>query len=267
MNVGDAALTREQLMLRELFQDHFKLADQFEAAAQQVAAVERSLHGTGEQAGLAELLLDAADQIRGAASTIQGMNLDGFSQVLDSLSRQIAGLPSRLLKPADEMDFRASLREGIAQVLADAIVDARRHVQDEAAQVAIDELSAKVKLAMSQLGESSAAYFAERNKLKGQLEAEKAKNAALLEAEKQKLKAEKEMNAALNNRMKYFEEEKDASFKTLADDFIDASSRSASARVRECCICLVIGIVVSLTTLVPAVEQYLKTPSQHHQQR
>ena len=78
MNVGDAALSREQLMLRELFQDHFKLADRFEAAANQIVQVERSLHSTGEQPGIAELLLDAADQIRGAASAIQGMNLDGF---------------------------------------------------------------------------------------------------------------------------------------------------------------------------------------------
>lgn len=183
------------------------------------------------------------------------------------LSEQLDALPDRLLRSADDQQFKAALRESIAQVLADAIVDARRHVQGEAAQVAIDELSAKVKVAMSQLGESSAAYFAERNKLKGQLEAEKAKNAALLEAEKQKLDAEKEMNAALNNRMKYFEEDKDASFKMLADDFVDASKRSASSRVRDCCICLVIGVVVSLTALVPAVEQYLKTPSQHHQQR
>ncbi|MGA4475299.1 hypothetical protein ACPA2M_20225 [Ectopseudomonas chengduensis] len=153
-------------MLRELFQDHFKLADQFEAAAQQVAAVERSLHGTGEQAGLAELLLDAAGQIRGAASTIQGMNLDGFSQVLDSLSRQIAGLPSRLLKPADEMDFRASLREGIAQVLADSIIDAKLQVESEAVDVAVSDLANRIKAAMAQMGESSANYFAERNQLK-----------------------------------------------------------------------------------------------------
>ncbi len=249
MNVGDAALTREQLMLRELFQDHFKLADQFEAAAQQVASVERSLHGTGEQAGLAELLLSAADQIRGAASTIQGMNLDGFSQVLDSLSRQIAGLPSRLLKPADEMDFRASLREGIAQVLADSIIDAKLQVESEAVDVAVSDLVSRIKAAMAQLGESSANYFAEKNQLKGLLEAEKVKSAALAE------------------RMKYFEEDKDTSFKNLANGFVDASKRSASARVRECCICLVIGVVVSLTTLVPAVEQYLKAQPQHHQQR
>lgn len=249
MNVGDAALTREQLMLRELFQDHFKLADQFEAAAQQVSDVERSLHGTGEQAGLAELLLDAAEQIRGAATTIQGMNLDGFSQVLDSLSRQIAGLPSRLLKPADDMDFRASLREGISQVLADSIVDAKLKVESEAVDVAVSDLVSRIKAAMAQMGESSANYFAERNQLKGQLE------------------AEKEKNAALAKRMKYFEEDKDASFKKLADDFVYASKRLSSARVRECCICLVIGAMVSLTTLVPAVEQYLKAPSLTHQQR
>lgn len=242
------------------------------AAMSDIGGAIRSIDELVEEVTLLHALLRGSEAYPGILE--QASDLAGkLASVRDQLgsaarlSEQLDALPDRLLRSADDQQFKAALRESIAQVLADAIVDARRHVQDEAAQVAIDELSAKVKLAMSQLGESSAAYFAERNKLKGQLEAEKAKNAALLEAEKQKLKAEKEMNAALNNRMKYFEEEKDASFKTLADDFIDASSRSASARVRECCICLVIGIVVSLTTLVPAVEQYLKTPSQHHQQR
>ncbi|GLX13649.1 hypothetical protein Pstr01_18880 [Pseudomonas straminea] len=249
MNVGDAALTREQLMLRELFQDHFKLADQFEAAAQQVAAVERSLHGTGEQAGLAELLLDAAGQIRGAASTIQGMNLDGFSQVLDSLSRQIAGLPSRLLKPADEMDFRASLREGIAQVLADSIIDAKLQVESEAVDVAISDVANRIKAAMAQMGESSANYFAERNQLKGQLEAEREKNAALVK------------------RMAYFEQDKDNALRLLSSEFANVSKRSGSARMVDVGVGALIALVVSLSTLYPAAEQYLKTPSHNHQQR
>lgn len=249
MNVGDAALSREQLMLRELFQDHFKLADRFEAAANQIAQVERSLHSTGEQPGIAELLLDAADQIRGAASTIQGMNLDGFSRVLESLSRQIAGLPSRLLKPADEMDFRASLREGIAQVLAESIIDAKLQVESEAADVAITDLVSRIKMAMAQMGESSANYFAERNQLKGQLE------------------AEKEKNAVLAKRMEYFEQDKDNALRLLSADFAASSNRAGKARLLDFCAGMVIAFLVSVATLVPTVEQYLKTPSQHHQQR
>lgn len=249
MNVGDAALSREQLMLRELFQDHFKLADRFEAAANQIAQVERSLHSTGEQPGIAELLLDAADQIRGAASTIEGMNLDGFSRVLESLSRQIAGLPSRLLKPADEMDFRASLREGIAQVLAESIIDAKLQVESEVADVAITDLVSRIKRAMSQMGESSANYFAERNQLKGKLE------------------AEKEKNAVLAKRMEYFEQDKDNALRLLSADFAASSNRAGKARLLDFCAGMVIAFLVSVTTLVPTVEQYLKTPSQHYQQR
>ncbi len=249
MNVGDAALSREQLMLRELFQDHFKLADRFEAAANQIAQVERSLHSTGEQPGIAELLLDAADQIRGAASTIQGMNLDGFSRVLESLSRQIAGLPSRLLKPADEMDFRASLREGIAQVLAESIIDAKLQVESEAADVAITDLVSRIKMAMAQMGESSANYFAERNQLKGQLE------------------AEKEKNAVLTKRMEYFEQDKDNALRLLSADFAASSNRAGKARLLDFCAGMVIAFLMSAATLVPTVEQYLKTPSEYHQQR
>ena len=165
------------------------------------------------------------------------------------LSEQLDALPERLLRSADDQQFKAALRESIAQVLADSIVDAKRHVQDEAAQVAIDELSAKVKLAMSQLGESSANYFAERNQLKGQLE------------------AEKEKNAGLAKRMEYFEQDKDNALRLLSADFAASSNRAGKARLLDFCAGMVIAFLVSVTTLVPTVEQYLKAPSQHHQQR
>lgn len=165
------------------------------------------------------------------------------------LSEQLDALPDRLLRSADDQQFKAALRESIAQVLADAIVDARRHVQDEAAQVAIDELSAKVKLAMSQLGESSANYFAERNQLKGLLEAEKAKSAALAE------------------RMKYFEQDKDNALRLLSAEFVQVSKRSGKARLIDFGLGVAMALIVSLGTLYPAAANYLKAPSQHHQQR
>lgn len=165
------------------------------------------------------------------------------------LSEQLDALPERLLRSADDQQFKAALRESIAQVLADSIVDAKRHVQDEAAQVAIDELSAKVKLAMSQLGESSANYFAERNQLKGLLEAEKAKSAALAE------------------RMKYFEQDKDNALRLLSAEFVQVSKRSGKARLVDFGLGVAIALIVSLGTLYPAAANYLKTPSQHHQQR
>lgn len=249
MNVSEAALTREQLMLRELFRDHFELADRFEATANQMAAVDRSLHGSGEQQGIAELLLDAAENIRGAASSIDTMNLDGFSRALDSLSRQIAGLPGRLLKPADEIDFRASLREGIAQVLADAIIDAKLQVEQEAIEVAINDLTGRVKAAMAQLGESSANYFAERNQLRGQLDTEKVKSTALTE------------------RLTYFEQNKDKAFRQMIADFAAASQRAGKTRLIDFCAGLVIGVVVSLSVLVPMASQHLNQQTHTNQQR
>lgn len=236
-------------MLRELFRDHFELADRFEATANQMAAVDRSLHGSGEQQGIAELLLDAAENIRGAASSIDTMNLDGFSRALDSLSRQIAGLPGRLLKPADEIDFRASLREGIAQVLADAIIDAKLQVEQEAIEVAINDLTGRVKAAMAQLGESSANYFAERNQLRGQLDTEKVKSTALTE------------------RLTYFEQNKDKAFRQMTADFAAASQRTSKTRLIDFCAGLVIGVVVSLSVLVPMASQHLNQQTHTNQQR
>lgn len=249
MNVSEAALTREQLMLRELFRDHFELADRFEATANQMAAVDRSLHGSGEQQGIAELLLDAAENIRGAASSIDTMNLDGFSRALDSLSRQIAGLPGRLLKPADEIDFRASLREGIAQVLADAIIDAKLQAEQEAVEVAINDLAGRVKAAMAQLGESSANYFAERNQLRGQLDTEKVKSTALTE------------------RLTYFEQNKDKALRQMTADFTAASQRAGKTRLIDFCAGLVIGVGVSLSVLVPMASQHFNQQTHTNQQR
>ncbi|MDD0972642.1 hypothetical protein [Pseudomonas fontis] len=249
MNVSEAALTREQLMLRELFRDHFELADRFEATANQMVAVDRSLHGSGEQQGIAELLLDAAENIRGAASSIDTMNLDGFSRTLDSLSRQIAGLPGRLLRPADEIDFRASLREGIAQVLADSIIDAKLQVEREAVEVAINDLAGRVKAAMAQLGESSANYFAERNQLRGQLDAEKVKSAAVME------------------RLTYFEQDKDNALRQMTTNFAATAQRTGTARLIDLCAGLAIGIVVSLSVLVPMASQYLNQQIHAKQQR
>ena len=165
------------------------------------------------------------------------------------LSEQLDALPERLLRSADDQQFKAALRESIAQVLADSIVDAKRHVQDEAAQVAIDELSAKVKLAMSQLGESSANYFAERNQLKGLFEAEKAKSTALAE------------------RMTYFEQDKDNALRLLSAEFVQMSKRSGKARLIDFGLGVAMALIVSLGTLYPAAANYLKAPSQHHQQR
>ncbi|MGS7337959.1 hypothetical protein, partial [Enterobacter kobei] len=74
-------------------------------------------------------------------------------------------------------------------------------VQDEAAKVAIDELSAKVKVAMSQLGESSANFLAERNKLRGLLKSEQIKSTQLAK------------------RLEYFEQDKDNALRLLSSEF------------------------------------------------
>lgn len=214
----------------------------------------RSIDELVEEATRLHVLLRGTDAYPGILAQASDLaeSLKAVSGQLTSaaqLSEQLDALPERLLRSADDMQFKAALRESIAQVLSDSIIDAKIQVQDEAAQMAIDELSSKIKLAMSQLGESSANFLAERNKLRGLLESERIKCDALA------------------HRMKYFEEDKDKSFGLLADDFAEASRHSANVRLRDCCVCLVIGAVVSLTTLVPAAEQYLKQPTQHYQQR
>ncbi|AIG02412.1 MULTISPECIES: hypothetical protein [Pseudomonas] len=197
------------------------------------------LRGNRDYPGILEESVKLIDRLDGVAGHLASASL---------LSEQLGALPDRLLRSADDMQFRAALRESIAQVLADSIVDAKRHVQDEAAQIAIDELSMKINLAMANVGESSANLFAERNQLKGKFEAEREKNAVLVQ------------------RMKYFEQDKDNALRLISADFAAASNRAGKARLLDLCAGLVIGVVVSLTTLVPAAELYLKQSTQNHHQ-
>lgn len=224
------------------------------AAMSDIGGAIRSIDELVEEVTLLHALLRGSEAYPGILE--QASDLAGkLASVRDQLgsaarlSEQLDALPDRLLRSADDQQFKAALRESIAQVLADAIVDARRHVQDEAAQVAIDELSAKVKVAMSQLGESSANFLAERNKLRGLLESEQIKSTQLAK------------------RLEYFEQDKDNALRLLSSEFANVSKRSASARLIDVGVGALIALVISMSTLYPAAANYLKTPSQYHQQR
>lgn len=165
------------------------------------------------------------------------------------LSEQLDALPERLLRSADDMQFRAALRESIAQVLADAIVDAKLRVEQESTEAAVAGLVNQIKGAMAQLGESSANYFAERNQFRGQLDAEKVKSTALTE------------------RLTYFEQDKDTALRQMTANFAATAQRTGTARWIDLCAGLAIGVVVSLSVLVPMASQYLSQQIHANQQR
>lgn len=96
-DAGDSALTREQLMLRELFKDHFKLADRFEAAATKMAEIEKSLSSTGGQPDkhLAELK-DAIKKIDSLESELEKLRATNarFSESMNG-SREMQFVSAR----------------------------------------------------------------------------------------------------------------------------------------------------------------------------
>ncbi|TGA83846.1 hypothetical protein, partial [Pseudomonas aeruginosa] len=96
-------------MLRELFEDHYKLADRFEAAAQQISIVERSLHGTEGHQGTTELLLNAAEQCRLGAAAVSQLNVVELAAAVAQLNEQTKALPHQLLRPEESQAFRESL--------------------------------------------------------------------------------------------------------------------------------------------------------------
>ena len=132
-------------MLRELFREHYDLADRFEAAAQQISAVERSLHSTEGQQGIAELLLDAADQCRAAAGTLGNLNLDALAYSVATLNQRVNQIPERLLKTTDDVQFRAALRSAIANEVTDAVAIAREQAIECGVDLAVEGIAAAVK--------------------------------------------------------------------------------------------------------------------------
>ncbi|CDM42359.1 MULTISPECIES: hypothetical protein [Pseudomonadaceae] len=100
-------------MLRELFEDHYKLADRFEAAAQQISIVERSLHGTEGHQGTTELLLNAAEQCRLGAAAVSQLNVVELAAAVAQLNEQTKALPHQLLRPEESQAFRESLERAL----------------------------------------------------------------------------------------------------------------------------------------------------------
>lgn len=113
----DPAPTRELAMLRQLFREHYELADRFEAAAQQISVVERSLHGTEGNQGIAEMLLDAAEQCRRGAAAVSQLNVSELAATVTQLNEHTKALPRQLLRPEESQAFRESLERAL---LADA---------------------------------------------------------------------------------------------------------------------------------------------------
>lgn len=109
----DPAPTRELAMLRQLFREHYELADRFEAAAQQISVVERSLHGTDGNLGIAEMLLNAAEQCHSGAAAVSQLNVSELAATVTQLNEHTKALPRQLLRPEESQAFRESLERAL----------------------------------------------------------------------------------------------------------------------------------------------------------
>ncbi|HBN8144572.1 TPA: hypothetical protein L3660_004178 [Pseudomonas aeruginosa] len=239
-NASDAALSREQIMLRELFEDHYKLADRFEAAAQQISVVERSLHGTEGQLGIAELLLDAAEQCRRGAVAVSQLNIGELAATVTQLNEQAKALPRQLLRPEESQAFRESLERALladaTRILRVAYESAMTSGCLEAVENALTEMQKRIDT--SSLERCQAAE--ERSKT---FQAELGRTAKELTAARERVK---EHNIALNNQR----------------DLLNARFAEHLAAARKWSLAkfatgAILGAVLSILYLAPQIEDFL----------
>lgn len=116
---------RERVLLQELFNDHYKLADRFDAAAQEVGLITNVMRGTQEQRGLLGDLEEVRDSIREASTGLAPIIGSALPQKVDGLIRQFELVPHRVIKAADSLDFRMKVREVLAEESKPAFEEAR----------------------------------------------------------------------------------------------------------------------------------------------
>lgn len=218
---ADPAPTRELAMLRQLFREHYELADRFEAAAQQISVVERSLHGTEGNLGIAEMLLDAAEQCRRGAAAVSQLNVSELAATVTQLNEHTKALPRQLLRPEESQAFRESLERAL---LADATRILR--VAYEAAM-------------------KSGCLEAVENAL---IEMQKRIDTTELEKAKKELTAARQQNSVLNNKISLLTDQSAGQFQTV----VKWSMTSFVTGV-------ILSAVLSMLYLAPQIKDFLNS--------
>lgn len=120
------AFSQESEVFRMLFEQHFDLADRFTEAAGRVEKVDTVLRGTDGANGLIEILEAAGNHVEQAAMRLDAFEVAGLDQKIQQTNQQIQALPQRLLKVADDLEFRHALAKALAEQLDGAIQQAQK---------------------------------------------------------------------------------------------------------------------------------------------
>lgn len=117
--------TRERALLEELFSDHFKLADRFDAAAQEVGKISNVMRGSPDQRGLLGDLEEVRDSISEASKALEPIVGAALPQKIDSLTKQFEQIPQKVWKAADSLDFRTKIGEVMLEAAKPTFEQAR----------------------------------------------------------------------------------------------------------------------------------------------
>lgn len=236
----DPAPTRELAMLRQLFREHYELADRFEAAAQQISVVERSLHGTEGNKGIAEMLLDAAEQCRHGAAAVSQLNVSELAATVTQLNEHTKALPRQLLRPEESQAFRESLERAL---LADATRILRVAYESAMTSGCLEAVENALKEMQKRIDTSSFERCQVAEEQSTALQAELERTAKELTAARERVK---QHNTALSNQ----------------HDLLNARFAEHLAAARKWSLAkfatgAILGAVLSILYLAPQIEDFL----------
>jgi hypothetical protein len=136
MATDDVSLSRSEIMLREMYRDHFAIADKFEAAAARLHVSTSILQGTEGAPGVLQATEEAAKHLFQASESVEEM-CDRLS-MLKPIRDQLKCFPDRLLRFTDSRQFRDSLRSTL-QEEHEKVVEAGREAATKLVSADLEE--------------------------------------------------------------------------------------------------------------------------------
>ena len=193
--------SREKILMRELFADHYKLLDRFEETVKEVGKISIVMSGTPGQRGLLGSLEVVSDSIKEASTGLAPIIGSALPQKVDSLIRQFDLVPHRVCKAADSLDFRMKVREVFAEEAKPAFDEARECASYSVSAHVHAEVGKSVAEAVNKHLAEPIMVTGRIGKLEGEIEALRGRLAAQAETIKGQKDAIKGLSSGKVNRV------------------------------------------------------------------
>lgn len=138
-DADDAALSRNEFMLRELFRDHFALADIFTDGTREMKQVALMMKGSESQQGLFDLMQLAASELAQHAGSVNTIGRT-MTEAENTIVRTMAGvestlklMPRRVLELSSDRDVIIAMSRVIQEASRETLpnlIDMQKNLMD-----------------------------------------------------------------------------------------------------------------------------------------